>query len=118
MIYVCKVTCHFERLVFIMEVKAGFIFIGPEIDTASARAQLDTPVIKLKVIGVKTYEEAVKAAVELADEGVQVIELCGGFGNEAVGMIAKAVRGKSSVGAVKFDHHPGLGFKSGDEIFK
>jgi len=101
-----------------MEVKAAFIFIGPEIDTALARAQVDTPIIKLKVVGVKTYDEAVKVAIELVNEGVQAIELCGGFGNEGIGMVAKAVRGKASVGAVKFDNHPGLGFKSGDEIFK
>lgn len=105
-------------MVLVVEVKAGFIFIGPEIDTFSARAQVDTPVIKLEVIGVKTYGEAVKAAVELADNGVQTIELCGGFGNEGISMVAKAVRGKASVGAVKFDHHPGLGFKSGDEVFE
>jgi hypothetical protein len=100
-----------------MEVKAAFIFIGPEIDTAKAQALIDTPVIKLNVVGVKSYNEAVKAAVELADTGVQAIELCGGFGNEGIGRVSAAVKGKASVGVVRFDHHPGLGFKSGDEIF-
>ncbi|WP_010632589.1 DUF6506 family protein [Sporolactobacillus vineae] len=73
--------------------------------------------IKLRVIGVRTYDEAVRAAVDLAADGVQAIELCGGFGNEGVGKIAEAVQGKASVGVVRFDPHPGLGFKSGDAVF-
>ena len=32
--------------------------------------------------------------------------------------VAKAVRGKASVGSVKFDFHPGFDFKSGDELFQ
>lgn len=32
-------------------------------------------------------------------------------------MIANAVKGKASVSSVKFDHHPGSGFKSGDDLF-
>ncbi|MCO7126837.1 DUF6506 family protein [Sporolactobacillus shoreicorticis] len=99
------------------EVKAAFLFIGPEIDTSHAQAQIRTPVINLKVVGVKNYEEAVKAAVALADDGVKCIELCGGFGNEGVGKISAAVTGKASVGVVRFDHHPGLGFQSGDHVF-
>ncbi|QAA22805.1 DUF6506 family protein [Sporolactobacillus terrae] len=99
------------------EVKAAFLFIGPEINTAQAQAQIKTPVINLKVVGVQNYEEAVNAAVALADEGIKCIELCGGFGNEGVGKISAAVRGKAAVGVVRFDHHPGLGFTSGDEAF-
>lgn len=100
-----------------MEVKAAFLFIGPDIDTKQARTRVDTPVIKLQVIGVRSYNEAVQAARELAAEGVQAIELCGGFGSEGVGKIAEAVKGKASVGVVRFDQHPGLGFKSGDDVF-
>ena len=51
------------------------------------------------------------------DEGVKVIELCAGFGNEGVAVITRAVHGRARVGAVKFDCHPGLDFKSGDELF-
>ena len=31
--------------------------------------------------------------------------------------IKKAVQGKAVVGVVRFDNHPGLDFKSGDELF-
>jgi len=101
-----------------MEVKAAFIFIAPDTDCKVHRTLIDTPVVKLTVVGVKTYDEAVKVAVELANEGVSAIELCAGFGNEGTALVSKAVRGKAAVGVVRFDHHPGFDFKSGDEVFK
>lgn len=73
--------------------------------------------MNLGVIGVKNYSEAAEVAKELANQGVKAIELCGGFGNEGTAIVSKAVKGKASVGCVKFDHHPGLDFKSGDEMF-
>ena len=97
--------------------KAAFIFLAPGADAAQHTAQVDTPVVKLSVVGVKDYAEAVAAAQALVANGVTAIELCGGFGNEGAGLIAKAVRGKAQVGAVRFDGHPGLEFKSGDDIF-
>jgi len=50
-------------------------------------------------------------------EGVEAIELCGGFGNKGTARIAEAVAGKAAVGVVRFDGHPGLSGKSGDELF-
>ncbi|KZL89078.1 DUF6506 family protein [Clostridium magnum] len=101
-----------------MKVNAAFIFVAPEADCKVHRTVLDTPVVNLTVVGVKNYSEAETVAVELVSQGIKAIELCAGFGNEGIALISKAVRGKASVGAVKFDHHPGLGFKSGDELFK
>lgn len=63
------------------------------------------------------YKEAEAVAVELVNEGIAAIELCGGFGNRGTARIAEAVAGKASVGVVRFDGHPGLGGKSGDELF-
>ncbi|MCB2361460.1 DUF6506 family protein [Clostridium estertheticum] len=92
------------------------------------RTVLDTPVVNLVVVGVKSYKEAETIAIELVSQGVKAIELvsqgvkaielCAAFGNEGIALISKAVRGKASVGAVRFDHHPGFDFKSGDELFK
>ena len=58
-----------------------------------------------------------EVAKKLVDKGVKVIELCAGVGNEKIALVSKTVKGKASVGAVKFDHHPGFDFKSGDELF-
>ena len=76
-----------------MKVNAAFIFIAPEVDYKTV-------------------------AQELVEQGVKAIELCAGFGNEGIARICKATKGMASVGAVKFDYHPGFDFKSGDELFQ
>jgi hypothetical protein len=97
--------------------EAAFIFIAPEADAAKHTARIETPVVKLTIVGVKNYEEAVTVARALLDKGVTAFELCAGFGNEGVALVSKALEGKAQVGAVRFDAHPGLGFKSGDALF-
>ena len=101
-----------------MKVSAAFLFVAPEVDKDNHKAVIDTPGLTLQVVGVKDYKEAAEVAVELAEAGVGAIELCAGFGNEGTAMISRAVAGKAVVGSVKFDFHPGFGFKSGDELFQ
>lgn len=101
-----------------MALKAGFMFIAPGADPAQHRAVVATPAVELHVVGVKDYAAAVQAAQELVAQGVGAIELCGGFGIQGTAMVQEAVAGKAAVGVVRFDSHPGLEFKSGDELFK
>ena len=101
-----------------MPLKAAFIFIAPEVDAQKHRTVIDTPVITLTVVGVPTYDVAVEVAKELVAAGNVALELCAGFGIEGVAAVKTAVNGKAAVGVVRFDHHPGFGFKSGDEIFQ
>ena len=68
-------------------------------------------------MGVNNYAEAAAVAKTLVEQGNVAIELCAGFGDEGVAMVKKAVGNRAAVGAVRFDNHPGLEFKSGDEIF-
>ena len=107
-----------ESVKEIMKVQAAFIFVAPETDYKTHRAVIETPALTLTIVGVKDYTEGAKVARELVDGGVKALELCAGFGNEGVAMVSEAVKGKASVGAVRFDHHPGFGFKSGDELFQ
>ena len=100
-----------------MALKAAFIFIAPNADPAIHRSVVETEQVTLISVGVSSYETAVDAARSLVEEGVAAFELCGGFGNEGTAMISKAVKGKAAVGVVRFDIHPGLDNKSGDEIF-
>lgn len=101
------------------KLKAAFMFVTPDSDPSKHRAVVSTPeILDLIVIGVKDYQQAATVAKELADQGVTAIELCGGFGNIGVAKVAQAVGDKASVGAVRFDSHPLLGFKSGDDILK
>jgi hypothetical protein len=101
-----------------MTLKAAFMFVAPEADPVKHRAVLKTPIVELTTVGVKNYTEAVKVAIELVRDGVGAIELCGGFGIDGVALVKHAVAGKAAVGVVRFDNHPGLEFKSGDDIFK
>lgn len=100
-----------------MSTKAAFIFVAPENDFNKHRAVIDSPVVELSVVGVKNYDEAEEVALKLVAEGVTAIELCAGFGNEGTARIAKAVKGKALVGAVRFDLHPAFDHRSGDDLF-
>ncbi|MBQ9664388.1 MAG: hypothetical protein IJV40_14680 [Oscillospiraceae bacterium] len=96
---------------------AAFIFIAPAADPAVHRSTIHTPQINLTTIGVATFEEGAAAAKEMVDQGCTAIELCGGFGIRGTYLVEQAVSGRARVGSVRFDIHPGLDNKSGDEVF-
>jgi len=98
--------------------KAAFMFIAPETDHQKHHAVIATPVAELTIIGVKNYQEAEMVAKTLVERGIEVIELCAGFGNNGVAAVNRAVNGQIPVGVVRFDNHPGFGFKSGDALFE
>jgi hypothetical protein len=100
-----------------MALKAAFIFVAPEGDPAEHRAWVKTPQVEVLSVAVRDYAAAAALASELLKEGIQAIELCGGFGAAGVAKIVDAVEGKIPVGVVRFDIHPGLGNQSGDKIF-
>ncbi|MRR54338.1 MAG: hypothetical protein EG822_07490 [Deltaproteobacteria bacterium] len=100
-----------------MGLKAVFMFVAPQSDAEKHRAVVETPAVSLTVVGVNNYTEAAELAKVLADQGNVAIELCAGFGHEGVAAVKKAVGNRAAVGAVRFDNHPGLEFKSGDDIF-
>lgn len=97
--------------------EAAFIFIAPGADPEKHRGTVETPEVRLTSIGVSTYKEGAAAAREMADAGCVAIELCGGFGIRGTYLVEQAVGDRAKVGAVRFDLHPGLGCKSGDELF-
>lgn len=100
-----------------LSLKAAFIFLAPQADPTKHQANIETSEVTLLVRGVKDYDEAVKVAKQLVNEGVQAVELCGGFGHIGTAKIVEAVEHKIPVGTVRFDCHPGLGGKSGDDLF-
>lgn len=100
-----------------MALKAAFIFLAPEVDPDKDRQKVITPQVELTAVAANNYKEAEMVALKLVEEGIEAIELCGGFGNKGTACIAEAVAGKAAVGVVRFDGHPGLGGKSGDELF-
>ena len=95
--------------------KVVFMFQTPDADPVKHRANLILDSVELIIVGVKDYNQAAKVSQALVKEGALVIELCGGFGNIGVARVAEAVKGVP-VGVVKFDIHPLLQGKSGDQI--
>lgn len=100
-----------------MSLKAAFIFLAGGANSQADRKIVSTPTVDLTVVGAVDYADAEKVARELVANGIEAIELCGGFGNEGTARIVSAINGKASVGVVRFDIHPGLGGESGDKVF-
>lgn len=56
----------------------------------------------MKVVGVTHPSEGVDAAREMVREGIQLIELCGGFGPQWAGRIIDAIEGAVPLGTVAY----------------
>jgi hypothetical protein len=54
----------------------------------------------LVCIGVQNVTDAPAIARQLVEEGVELIELCGGFGGSGLGEVVSAVDGRVPVGSV------------------
>ena len=100
-----------------MVLKAAFMFVAPGADPKTHRSVIKTPEVELTTIGVSNYLSAEKTTKELIAEGVEAIELCGGFGIDGTAKVKRAAGGKADVGVVRFETHPGLGNQSGDALF-
>ena len=100
-----------------MSMRAAFMFIAPQGNPQQHIATVTTPEVEVITVAVSDYASACLAAEDLVSKGVTAIELCGGFGSEGVAAVARSVRGRAVVGVVRFDLHPGLGHRSGDELF-
>jgi hypothetical protein len=103
--------------VIIMSLKAAFIFVAEEGNPTVHQSIVDTGSVSVATYAVNGYPAACSLAKSLVDKGIVAIELCGGFGIEGVAAVKQAVAGKAVVGVVRFDHHPGLNHRSGDELF-
>ncbi|MEN8805878.1 MAG: DUF6506 family protein [Desulfobacterales bacterium] len=93
------------------------MFLTPEVDPQKDRQTVVTPQVELTAVAAGNYKEAEAVDLKLVDEGIEAIEPCGGFGNKGTARVVDAGAGKTAVGVVRFDGHPGLGGKSGGELF-
>jgi hypothetical protein len=98
--------------------KAAFLFVADGAESAKHRSWVKTPEVEILCLAINNYSEIESIVEELiTKEQCQAIELCGGFGHQAVGRVSKAAAGRALVGVVRFDTHPGLGNKSGDTMY-
>ncbi|MCA9621696.1 MAG: hypothetical protein KC731_21885 [Myxococcales bacterium] len=80
----------------------GFIVSGSGLDPRIHRAEMSSPTFRMTVVGVSDPRRGAEVATRLADEGVQLIELCGGFGPLGTAAVVAALGGRVPVGAVAY----------------
>jgi hypothetical protein len=80
----------------------GFIVKGPGLCSDRHRAVFRSVDFVATIVGVSSNAEAEAAATRLADDGVQVVELCGGFDGGMLARIGAATAGAVPVGLVQF----------------
>ena len=101
------------------DLKLAYVYIADGADPKKHRTVIPTPPgLEITTVGVPGYTDAVEVCKELVQHGVQMIELCPGFGNVGVGKVAEAVGSDTVVGVVRVDGLPLLDCKSGDTLFK
>ncbi|MEU7256473.1 DUF6506 family protein [Streptomyces rimosus] len=80
----------------------GFIYTAPGSTAGGDVSVVDTGECRSVLVGVPKPEEGIEVARRLVSEGVQLIELCGGFGPVWTGRIIEAIGGAVPVGAVGY----------------
>lgn len=80
----------------------GFIFLGPGTDSAADRVVIERGGFRSTIVPVPEPSAAAEVAVELADDGIQLIELCGAFGPVITARVIEATGGRVPVGSVGF----------------
>lgn len=97
-------------------VRAVFMVVAPDSDPQQHIQHLETPVLQLRIVAVKNYDQAVEITRQCVAQGYTAIELCAGFGHQGVARVSQAA-GTVPVGVVRFDHHPLMDHLSGDSLF-
>ena len=78
------------------------IFVADGIDPKVHRHTIKTNQVTYTTVGIDRLrkEEVLDIAKELVANGVQIIELCGGFGPIWIAKVTEAIKGKIPVGGV------------------
>ncbi|GAA2136121.1 DUF6506 family protein [Streptomyces synnematoformans] len=85
-----------------MTMRWAYLFGQPQADPSADRIVIERAGQRTILVPVPDESEAAGVAVELVDEGVQLIELCGGFTVQDAARVIDAVRGRAAVGHVTF----------------
>ncbi|MCL6325738.1 DUF6506 family protein [Pectobacterium polaris] len=80
----------------------AFIFKAPETNPKTDRFVIERGGMRNIIVAVPEQIDVVQISVELVKDGVQFIELCGGFEPIWVGKIIEATGGEIPVGHVGF----------------
>ncbi|QTD47125.1 DUF6506 family protein [Ottowia testudinis] len=90
----------------------GFIVTGKGLSPVVNRQVMRSSAFEMIVVGISAPEDGPEAARALLKDGVQLIELCGGFGPKGAHAVLEAVAGAVPVGSV------GYGPESIDALYR
>ena len=80
----------------------AFLYTADGTEPSGTRTDIDTGGCRTVLIGVPQASDGVEIARALAADGVQLIELCGGFGPVWTARIIEATGGSIPVGSVGY----------------
>ncbi|MFD0905299.1 DUF6506 family protein [Actinomadura sediminis] len=80
----------------------GFVYTATGSAPGGDFTVVDTGACRTILVGIDGPDEVVGVAERLVDEGVQLIELCGGFGPVWAGRVIEAIDGAVPVGTVGY----------------
>ncbi|UII30475.1 DUF6506 family protein [Fulvivirga ulvae] len=83
--------------------KYAFLVKHKSYSSASQRALLSSDDFSTTIIGVSGLEEAIKVTNELLKQGIQLVELCGGFTEAEKDCLKQEINSSLPVGVVKLD---------------
>lgn len=82
--------------------KFGFIVTGSGLDPAKHRMVMQSDRFEMIAVGIDDPAAGPAAARALVDEGIELLELCGGFGPVWTAQVIEAIGGKIAVGSVGY----------------
>lgn len=80
----------------------GFIVMAPDYNPSKQHTIMENEFFRTEVVGVSSVEEAINVSRKLISEGIQLIELCGGFGDEMANEVISALDSEVPIGFVGF----------------
>ncbi|WP_316679514.1 DUF6506 family protein [Ralstonia chuxiongensis] len=81
----------------------AFIVKGPDYFPEQHTSELRSPKFSTRVVGVSDYQTALLIAEQLIADGIQLIELCGGFTESEAVELQLSTGKKIPIGVVKYD---------------
>jgi Family of unknown function (DUF6506) len=82
--------------------KFGFIVTGGGLDPSRHRTVMKSDRFEMIAVGVSGPAQGLAIAKELVGQGVQLLELCGGFGPVWTARVIEAIGGKIPIGSVGY----------------
>src|SRR5688572_25753480 len=80
----------------------AYIYGQPGADPAADRFVIERDGQRTTLVPVPDESAAAEVALDLIDEGVELIELCGGFGPTEAARVVEVIGGRVPVGHVNF----------------